>query len=121
MALHTDLPIHKVTYDLCAHAARISKNMPRDFKQSLGGKIRDECVELVVMIFRANIAADKAPHLLSLLERLQVVELMLRLSRDLQCISTGQYATAIELTGKIGRQANGWRKSASPAASRSRP
>lgn len=121
MALHTDLPIHKVTYDLLAHAARITSNFPRDFKQSLGGKIRDECVELVVLIFRANTATDKAPHLLSLIERLQVVELTLRLSRDLRCISTGQYATAIELTGSIGRQANGWRKSASPAAPRSRP
>jgi hypothetical protein len=28
--------------------------MPRDFKQSIGGKLRDECVEIVTLIFRAR-------------------------------------------------------------------
>jgi hypothetical protein len=31
-------------------------------------------------------------------------------------ISTGQYAKAIELTDKIGKQAMGWRKSCPPLA-----
>ena len=47
---------------------------------------------------------------------MQVVELLLRLSRDLRLISTGQYARAIELTDAIGKQANGWRKHAAPPA-----
>ncbi len=117
MGLHTSLPIYKVAYDLLDAVTDLVKNMPRDFKGSIGGKVRDECVEIVVLIFRANCARDKAPHLGALIERLQVAELLLRLSRDKRLISTSQYAKAIELTNSIGKQASGWRKSAmSPAA-----
>ncbi len=113
MAIHTELPIYKVAYDLLGVVVQLVKNMPREFKQSIGGKVRDECIEVATLVFRANVAADKAPHLLELQERLQVAELLLRLARDLRFISTAQYAKAIALTGSIGKQANGWRKSAS--------
>lgn len=82
MAIHTELPIYKVAYDLLGVVVQLVRNMPREFKQSIGGKIRDECIEIATLVFRANVAADKAPHLLELLERLQVAELLLRLARD---------------------------------------
>lgn len=122
MALHTDLPIYKQAYDFLDVVTDLAKNMPRDFKQSIGGKLRDEAVEITVLIFRANCAQEKTPHLSELIERLQVAELLLRLSRDKRLIATSQYAKAIQLTGSIGKQGNGWRRSAaSPASSRSRP
>lgn len=116
MALASTLPIYRVTYDLLQVATRITKDMPRDFKQSLGGKIRDECVELTVLIYRANCSRDKRPHLETLQEHLQVVTLLLRLSKDMRLISTGQFAQTIELTDQIGRQSSGWLKASSPAA-----
>jgi hypothetical protein len=112
MSLAKDLPIYKVAYDLLDVITTLAANMPRDFKQSIGGKLRDECVEIVVLIFRANCAQEKAPHLETLIERLQVAELLLRLSRDKRLISTGQYAKAVELTTSVGKQAGGWRRSA---------
>ena len=123
MANHTDLPISKVAYDLLVVATELTKNMPRDFKASIGKEIRDECVRLTVLISRANVAGDKTPYLDNLLERAQVIELLLRLSRDLRFISVKQYTAAIALTSMIGKQAGGWRKfsASSPAASRSRP
>ena len=117
MALHTHLPIYKVAYNLLDATTDLVKNMPRDFKASIGSKLRDECVEIVVLIFRANCAQDKVLHIDLLIERLQVTELLLRLSRDKKLISTGQYAVSIELTTSIGKQANGWRKyAAAPVA-----
>ena len=124
MALHTDLPIYKVAYDLLDAITDLAKNMPRDFKQSIGGKLRDEAVEITVLIFRANCAQEKAPFLVELVERQQVAELLLRLSRDKQLISTGQYAKVIQLTNSIGKQANGWRKKQSaemPVIPQARP
>ncbi|OVE45613.1 four helix bundle protein [Chromobacterium violaceum] len=118
MALHNQLPIYKVTYDLLALITKLTTMMPRDFKRSLGDELRRECVSLSILVYRANAARNKVPHLLEMLERLQVVELTLRLSMDLRLISRGQYAEAVELTGRIGKQAQGWRKhaAASPAA-----
>ena len=109
MALHIDLPIYKLAYDLLDLATDLTRNMPRDFKASLGGQIRVECVALMVAIGRANVASDKTPHLDGLIESLQVVELLMRLSHDKRFISPKQWARAIELTDRIGKQAGGWR------------
>jgi hypothetical protein len=117
VALHTSLPIHKTAYDLLDVVTDLARNMPRDFKQSIGGEIRNEIVEIIKAIFRANCARDKDPHLEGLQEHLQVVELWLRLSRDKKLISTAQYGKAIALTNSVGKQATGWRRSAvSPAS-----
>jgi hypothetical protein len=112
MALHTQLPIYKVAYGLFDLSTELARNMPRDFKNGLGGTLRDECLKITVLIFRANSAEDKAPHLQQLIERLQVAELILRLARDKHLVSTRQYAQAVELTQSIGKQASGWRRSA---------
>ncbi len=116
MALHSELPIYKVAYDLLGIVLQLVRNMPRDVKLQIGGALRDECVAITVLIFRANVARDKAPHLLEVIERLQVAELLLRLSHDLRFIGQKQYAAAIALTAQIGKQANGWRRKFSPVA-----
>jgi len=71
MAITSELPIYKVAYDLLDTITDLASNMRRDFKQSIGGKLRDECVEIVTLIFRANCAREKTSHIDSLLERLQ--------------------------------------------------
>ena len=112
MATHTTLPIYKVAYDLLEVVTDFVKNMPRDFKQSIGGKISAECIDITVLVFRANVSRDKEPHLMELLERLQVAELLIRLAKDKRLISQGAYAKAVELSTSIGKQANGWRRAA---------
>jgi hypothetical protein len=110
MAIHTELAIHKAAYDLFDVIVDLIKNMPRDFKALIGAELRKECIAVLVLIFRANCAKEKETYLLSIVERVQVAELMLRLARDKRMISTGQYGAAIKLTTSIGKQANGWRK-----------
>lgn len=116
MANHTTLPIYAEAYKLLKTVVETTKNMPREFKQSIGNTLRDECVQISILIFKANVAADKSGHLMKLVERVGVCELLLRLSRDMRLISTGQYAAIIQLTSSIGKQANGWRRSASSAS-----
>lgn len=110
MALHTQLPIYKTAYELFDVAVEITRNVPRDFKRLIGEKVREECLEIMVLIFRANVCRNKVPHIEDLIERLQVVELVIRLSRDKRFISTGQYARVINFTQNIGKQAGGWKK-----------
>lgn len=59
MALHQQLPIYKVAYDLFNLVTDLVRNMPRDFKQSIGAEINRECLRVVVLIARANSARDK--------------------------------------------------------------
>ena len=110
MAIHTHLPIYKMAYDLLGVAADLVKNMPRDFKGTFGRKINEECIEILVLIARANAARDKVRHIEDLLERVQVAELLIRLARDKRFISIPQYAGAVALTSQVGKQATGWKK-----------
>lgn len=94
MAMHTDLPIHKVAFDLLSLATDVTRNIPRDFKAGLGAKVRDECIEVMVLIARANATKDKHQHLGTLVERVQVIEFLLRLFKEKRFISVAQHAAA---------------------------
>lgn len=117
MAQYKHLPIYKTTYDLLAQITQVTKSFPKDFKHSLAARLREECVSLVVFIYKANAARhDRAEWIGSILERMQVIDLLLRLSKDMRFISVKQFSDTVLLTDSIGRQAQGWLKSQRPSA-----
>lgn len=112
MARYEHLPIYKATYDLLEVVTRITKDFPKDFKYTLGDRLRSEVIELVVFIYKANSSRrDRVHNITQILERMQVVELLLRLSKDMRLITVKQFSSVVVLTDGIGRQAQGWVKS----------
>ncbi|NMY07616.1 four helix bundle protein [Pseudomonas veronii] len=117
MALHTELEIHKVAEELLGLSLDLVRNIPRDLKQVVGAKIRDECLQVLVLIGRANMTREKLPHINLLLESIWMLNYLLRALTNRGLISKGQHAKAMMMTASIGRQANAWKKSATaPAA-----
>ncbi|MGF6669160.1 four helix bundle protein [Pseudomonas monsensis] len=116
MALHMDLEIHKVAEELLGMSLDLVRNIPRDLKQVVGAKIRDECLQVLVLIGRANMSRDKLPHLNLLLESIWMLNYLLRTLSNKALISKGQHAKAMKLTASVGRQANAWKKSATAPA-----
>ena len=108
MAQYKHLPIYKTTYELLTLVTRKTKDFPRDFKYSLGDKIRGECIDLVVLIYKANSFKHRKEFLEEILERVQVVELMLRLSKDMHLINIDSFSEIVTLTDSLARQARGW-------------
>ena len=92
MAQYQHLPIYKQTYDILLRTMTATKDFPREYKYTLGQKIKDELIELVVMIYRANSAADKAQHIESIVERVQAIQLTMRLSHDMKILPRRHYA-----------------------------
>jgi len=111
MAMHTELSIYNAAMGLLHMATNLTRNIPRDLKQSLGKRVIDECIDVLMLIARANSSRDKRPHLEQLIEKVQVVEFMMRLFKDNRFISIPQHAKAIEVTTSIGKQANAWKRS----------
>lgn len=117
MALHTDLEIHKVAEELLGLSLDLVRNIPRDLKQVVGAKIRDECLQVLVLIGRANMTREKLPHINLLLESIWMLNYLLRALTNRGLISKGQHAKVMMMTASVGRQANAWKKSATaPAA-----
>lgn len=118
MAQYRHLPIYRLTYELLTRVMTVTKEFPREYKFTLGQKIKDEVIEMVILIYRANSAVDKAPHIETLLERLQVVELLFRLAHDMRLIPLKSFAAVVEMTESLGKQAQGWKRAASAAKGR---
>lgn len=116
MALHTELEIHKGAEELLGVALLLVRNIPRDLKQVVGAKIRDESLQVMVLIGRANMSRDKRPHLNQLLESIWIINYLLRALTNMGLISKGQHGRAMHLTASIGRQANAWKKAATAPA-----
>lgn len=110
MGLHTDTEIYRTAYDLMKVTTEAARNMPRDVKLLVGGKIRDELLNAFDGIYLANVARDKAPHIEVVRRSILRVELLLRQSVDMKFIGRPIYSRAVELTRSIGRQATGWKK-----------
>lgn len=109
MAEYKHLPIYKTTYQLLELVVRKTKEFPKDFKYSLGDKLRNECIELVVFIYKANsFRQQRVEYLRQILERVQVIELMLRLSKDLHLLNISGFSEIVLLTDSLVRQTQGW-------------
>lgn len=66
---------------------------------------------LIVLIYRANSGEHKMPVIGELLEKILVVELLIRLSKDMRILSVKHYASLVEMTESLSRQAEGWKRS----------
>lgn len=111
MAQYEHLPIYKQTYDILLRTMTATKSFPREYKYTLGQKIKDELIELVVLIYRANSAKNKAQHIEQILERVQAIQLLMRLSHDMKILPRRHYAALSEMTEDLAKQAQGWLKS----------
>jgi hypothetical protein len=115
MAQYQHLPIYKQTYDLLVRVTEITRGYPRDFKP-FASKIREQVMEVVLLIYRANsVRAERARLLERIVELMQVIELSLRLSCDMRLITKVQFSSVVAMTDSVIRQASGWRKNAGAA------
>ncbi|MCV4343270.1 four helix bundle protein [Pseudomonas capsici] len=115
MAMHTDLDIHKSAEELLFVAIQLVRNIPRDVKQIAGTKITDECLEVLLLIGRANMSRDKRPHLNALLESIQKINYLMRALMNMQAISIPQHGRAMKFSASVGKQANAWKRSSATA------
>jgi hypothetical protein len=111
VAQYQHLPIYKQTYDVLLRTMVATKHFPREYKFTLGQQLKDELIELVVLIYRANSAGSKKLHIALILERIQAIQLLMRLSHDMKVLPRNHYAALAEMTDTLGRQAQGWLKS----------
>ena len=110
MALHTELSIHKSAEELLGLTLLLIRNIPRDLKQLVGAKIRDEALQVLVLIGRANMSRDKRPHLNQLIESIWMINYLMRSLTDMGHITPAQHAEAMRATASISRQANAWKR-----------
>ena len=111
MARYQHLPIYKLTYELLVRLQAATKDFPREYKFTIGQNLQAEVVGLVVLIYRANASFEKIDVIDTMLERIQVIELLVRLSHDMRILPQKHYAALVEMLESISKQSEGWKKS----------
>lgn len=76
MAQFQHLPIYRSSYQLLLEASLAIKSFPREYKYTLGQKMREEIIEVIVLVFKANSTKRKKDILDDLISRIQVASLL---------------------------------------------
>jgi four helix bundle protein len=111
MARYTHLTIYQKSYDLTLRFFRETHEFPRDYKYTLGQKMKETCLDMLDAIIEANGAKEKKLPLeraSALLERLRIYT---RLAYDLKVIGMKKYEVLSKYSDEIGRMIGGWMKS----------
>lgn len=111
MALYSELPIYKASYDLFLSIFEYTYHFSKEYKYTVGEKLKNETLELIMNIYRANIKRDKIDVLQKARENIEVIRLLFRLTKDLKQISIKKFVAINEKIENVSKQLTGWQKS----------
>ena len=111
MGLYSELPVFKASYDLLLDIFRFSGNFTREFKFTVGERLRNETLELIVLVFRANSARQKVEIIQEARERVELIRLLIRMMKDLDKISLKSFVRINQQIEMVSKQLTGWQKS----------
>lgn len=102
--------IFQSVYLLTIEIYRASSKFNKDYKYTLGEKLKDLCGDLLDLVVVANAATDKSELLRKLDLQLEKIRIHLRIAFDLKVISLGIFEVFSRQLDELGRQLGGWQK-----------
>lgn len=112
MSRYEHIRIFQCAYMLTIEIYKTTANFNREFKYTLGEKLKNAAHEILDVIMRTNSMPDKEkqkcfPEIDFKKENLRVY---LRIAADLKLISPGRLGVLNERIEELGRQLGGWQK-----------
>ena len=108
MALYSELPVYKAAYLLLLRIVGMSVSWQRDYRYTLGQELKQEILDLLMLIYRSNRVREKASLLMQARESIEKIKIYIRLLRDLKQIGAEKYTSLIDETGSISKQLSRW-------------
>ena len=111
--LARDLKVYNDTEFFVNRLMDITINFRKEYRRSLAERIENKSIELLEHIVLANSDREKrGEHLWNFILCFEQIDALIGLSVSRHQISPGQEANLARIMDGIGRQINGWRKSA---------
>ena len=110
MAQYEHLPVFKKSYDLLLTIYQSVGMFGKEFKYTIGEKLKNEALELIVCIYKANSRVEKTGMIGQAMEHLELVRLYIRISKDLKQITLKKMIFLNEFIESISKQLTGWEK-----------
>lgn len=108
MAIYSNLPVFKASYDLVIDVFAMCNTLNRDYRYSVGEKLKNALIELMIGIYKANLMEDKQPFVVQGREQMVEITLYLRLLHDLKQLSVKRFAGLAQKTEAISKQLKAW-------------
>jgi len=108
MAKYNHLPIFQHTYKLTLEIHRATHQFPREYKYTLGQRLKEMISDLLNCIVAANSKEDKAKILEKAMLKLEQLRIHVRLTCDLKVIKLKKYEYFNRTIEEIAKQLSGW-------------
>jgi hypothetical protein len=113
----TGLPVVvQKAYELSIWLIRKVENFPRSYRFSVGDRMVEGILDLLLRLVDAAYSRDKFRILSEVNGLLNRLRFLLRLAKDLNLLTVDSYGHAAERVEEIGRMVGGWRKASAGAA-----
>ena len=107
----TGLPVVvQKAYELSIWLIRKVENFPRSYRFSVGDRLVQGILDLLLRLVDAAYSRDKFRILSEVNGMLNRLRFLLRLAKDLNLLTVDSYGHAAERVEEIGRMVGGWRK-----------
>ncbi len=112
MALFTELPVYKLGYDLLILVYKITGLFSKEFKYTVGERLKNETLELLINIYKANKAKaeNRRQYIENARGNLEVVRLLLRVVKDLNVTGMKSYVKINVHIEELSKQLASWHK-----------
>jgi len=110
MAVYDNLPVYKAAYDLFRDITMLRSQMKREYKFTVGERLLNETIELIITIYKANRSKAKKPFIAEAQEHTEIIRLLLRLIKDIKEISLKRFIALNQKIEMVSKQLTGWMK-----------
>ncbi len=101
-------PIFTQCYSLVAWILARTTSFPRHLRSTLGERLAVNSIELLERITEALFVRSKSTILSHADSHLRRVRILLRLARELGCLTPKQHSFAVKQADEVGRMLGGW-------------
>lgn len=111
MALYYNLPVYKESYDLLLQVFDAVKKTAREYKFTLGERLKNEATDLLVAIFEASkntFPSEKMGYITKAQNCLEKIRLYTRLFKDLNIWGVSIQVTINQKIESISKQLTQW-------------
>ena len=110
MALYFNLPVYKESYELLIMIFQYTTKLPKDYKYTLGERLKNEVTEVLVAIFEASQSKEKnkAEAINKALKSLEKCRLFIRILKDLNIWGISKQANLNQKIESISKQLTQW-------------
>jgi hypothetical protein len=107
----SDIPIFTKSYEFYKKLSFIIPSFPKTKRYTLGQKLDNISLDIIELLFSIPTSANKISILQIMSVKIDLLKVLLRLSKDTQTLNNKEYLELQTILAEIGKMLGGWIKS----------